>query len=85
MLRIHLLQQWFFGMRCHNRHAEAKGYSFHAASGLVHSVESTAHIGHPHCVRDQHIDSIGEAWTSATHWADQANRQVEPEGCFTEA
>ncbi len=35
-------KQWFFGMRCHNRYAEAKGYGVDAASGLVHSVVSTA-------------------------------------------
>ena len=42
--------QWFhcfaegfaYGMRCHNRYAEAKGYGVDAASGLVHSVVSTA-------------------------------------------
>jgi len=29
-------KQWFFGMLCHNRHAEAKSYGVDAASGLVY-------------------------------------------------
>jgi hypothetical protein len=50
MLRIHLLQQWYhrcaegfaYGLKVHNRYAEAKGYGVDSESGLIHSVETTA-------------------------------------------
>ena len=34
--------QWYFGMKVHNRCAEAKGYGVDSESGLIHSVETTA-------------------------------------------
>jgi transposase, IS5 family len=35
-------KQWHFGMKVHNRYAEAKGYGVDSESGLIHSVETTA-------------------------------------------
>ena len=35
-------KQWHFGMKDHNRYAEAKGYGVDGETGLIHSVETTA-------------------------------------------
>ena len=34
--------KWYFGMKVHNRFAEAKGYGVDKDSGLIHSVETTS-------------------------------------------